>query len=254
MLGNENYNIPLSSCISGKKFGYFSFVHPLPPLSMQIIEFLQNSSTIVRLKKRHLKSLISKLGLNEVSSASHVQASYRTIAADLTFFVDSPVKRSLSFSTPSLYKNGCSTWQSSNKCFRFSKEEEHLILGIFYLFVFMPHRRTFNSRDILLVCFYAPPNSSCPSPYAISPQDRYLLFEEIFTLSKSLYSTIVYCDLNLPDIDWHDYSAKNPGTQKFVDLISFYNFHQIIDFSTAASAILDLLSKPKNRSYILQEN
>ena len=105
---------------------------------------------------------------------------------------------------------------------------------------------SFNSRDILLVCFYAPPNSSCPSPYAISPQDRYLLFEEIFTLSKSFYSTIVYGDFNLPEIDWHDYSAKNSDTQKFVDLISFYSFQQIIDFPTAASGILDLvLVNPK---------
>ena len=99
----------------------------------------------------------------------------------------------------------------------------------------------FNSRDILLVCFYAPPISSCPSPYAISPQDRYLLFEEIFTLSKTFYSTIVYGDFNLPEIDWHDYSAKNSDTQKFVDLISFHSFQQIIDFPTAASGILDLI-------------
>ena len=105
---------------------------------------------------------------------------------------------------------------------------------------------SFNSRDILLVCFYAPPNSSYPSPYAISPKDRYLLFEEIFTLSKSFYSTIVYGDFNLLEIDWHNYSAKNSDTQKFVDPISFYSFQQIIDFPTAASGILDLvLVNPK---------
>ena len=40
--------------------------------------------------------------------------------------------------------------------------------------------------------------------------------------------------------------AKNPDTQKFVDLISFYNFQQIFDFSTAASGILYLvLVNPK---------
>ena len=56
----------------------------------------------------------------------------------------------------------------------------------------------------------------------------------------------MYGDFNLPDIDWHDYSVKNPDIQKFVDLISFYNFQQIIDFSTAASGILDLvLVNPK---------
>ena len=115
----------------------------------------------------------------------------------------------------------------------------------------------FNSRDILLVSFYAPPNSSCPSPYAISPspQDRYLLFEEFFTLSKSFYSAIVNGDFNLPETDWHDYSAKNSDTQISVDLISSYSFQQIIDFSTAASGNLDfVLVKPKNRSYILKEN
>ena len=114
---------------------------------------------------------------------------------------------------------------------------------------------SYNSRDILLVCFYAPPNSSCPSPYAISLQDCYLLFEEIFTLSKSFYSAIVYDDFNLPEIDWHGYSAENWDTQNFVDLISFYRFQQIIDFPTALSGILDLvLVNPKNRSYNLQGN
>ena len=63
---------------------------------------------------------------------------------------------------------------------------------------------------------------------------------------KSFYSTIVYGDFNLPEIDWHDYSAKNSETPKFVDLISFYSFQQIIDFPTAASGILDLvLVNPK---------
>ena len=105
---------------------------------------------------------------------------------------------------------------------------------------------SFKSRDILLVCFYAPPNSSCPSPYVISPQDCYLLLEEIFTPSKSFYSTIVYGDFNLPEIDWHDYSANNSDTQKFVNLISFYSFQKIIDFPTAASGIPDhLLVNPK---------
>ena len=56
----------------------------------------------------------------------------------------------------------------------------------------------------------------------------------------------MYGDFNLPEIDWHDYSAKNSDTQKFVDLISFYSIQQIIDFRTAASGILDrVLLNPK---------
>ena len=87
-------------------------------------------------------------------------------------------------------------------------------------------------------------------PVLISPQDRYLLFEEIFTLSKSFYSRIVYGVFNLPEIDWHDYSAKNSDTQKLVNEISFYSFQQIIDFVTAASGILDLvLVNPKQKLY-----
>ena len=74
---------------------------------------------------------------------------------------------------------------------------------------FLAFSLSFISRDNLLVCFYAPPNSSCPSPYAISPQDYYLLFEEISTMSKSFYSKIVYGAFNLPETDCHDYSAKN---------------------------------------------
>ena len=96
------------------------------------------------------------------------------------------------------------------------------------------------------MCFCSPLNSSCPSPYAISPQDRYLLFQEIFTLSKSFYSTIVYDDFNLRENGWHNYSAKNSDTQKIVDLISFYSFQQIINFPAAASAILNrVLVNPK---------
>ena len=53
-------------------------------------------------------------------------------------------------------------------------------------------------------------------------------------------------DFNLPETDWHDYSAKNSDTQNFVDLISFYSFQQIIDFSPAASRNLDfVLVNPK---------
>ena len=56
----------------------------------------------------------------------------------------------------------------------------------------------------------------------------------------------MYSDFNLPEIDWHDYSAKNSDTQKFVELISFYSIQQIIDFCTAASGILDrVLVNPK---------
>ena len=82
------------------------------------------------------------------------------------------------------------------------------------------------------------PTISIPRPYAISPQDRYFLFEEIFTLSKSFYSTIVYCDFSLLDIIWNDYPAKNSYAQNFDDLISFYSFQQIIDFPSEASGIL----------------
>ena len=56
----------------------------------------------------------------------------------------------------------------------------------------------------------------------------------------------MYGDFNLPEIDWHDYSAKNSDTQNFFDLINFYSFQQIIDFPSAASGILDLvLVNPK---------
>ena len=96
------------------------------------------------------------------------------------------------------------------------------------------------------MCFHAPPNSSCPSSCVMSPQDRYLLFEEICTLSKSFFSLIVYGDFDLPETDGHDYSAKNSDTQNFVNLISFYSFQQIIDFPTATSVILNLvLVNPK---------
>ena len=91
------------------------------------------------------------------------------------------------------------------------------------------------------MCFHDPPNSSCPNSYAMSPEDPYLLFKEIFTLSTSFFSTIVYGDFNLPEIDWHDYSAKNSDTQNSVDLISFYSFQQIINFPTAASGMLNLI-------------
>ena len=91
-----------------------------------------------------------------------------------------------------------------------------------------------------------PPNSSCPTPYDTAPQDGYLLFEEIFTLSKSFYSTIVYGDFNLTDIEWRDFSDKNSDTQNFVYLINSYSFQQIIDFPTAASGTLDhVLVNPK---------
>ena len=91
-----------------------------------------------------------------------------------------------------------------------------------------------------------PLNLSCPRPHAMSPQGRYLLFEEIFTLSKSFYSTIVFCDFDLLEIDWHGYSAKNSVTRNSLDLISFYSFQQIIDFPTATSVILNLvLVNPK---------
>ena len=98
------------------------------------------------------------------------------------------------------------------------------------------------------MCFHAPANSSCPSSCVMSPQDRYLLFEEICTLSKSFFSLIVYGDFDLPETDGHDYSAKNSDTQNFVNLISFYSFPQIIEFRTAASGILNLvLVNPKTK-------
>ena len=45
----------------------------------------------------------------------------------------------------------------------------------------------------------------------------------------------------MPEIDHHDYSAKNSDTQNFVEPISFYSFLQIIVLPTAASGILDLV-------------
>ena len=112
-----------------------------------------------------------------------------------------------------------------------------LFFGIFYLCVFIP----------------PPPNSSCHSPYAIF-SDRYLLFEEIFTLSRSFPSTIVNGDFILPEIDWSDYSATNSDTQNFYDIISCYSFQQIINFPTAASGILDIVQvNPKQKSYLARK-
>ena len=83
---------------------------------------------------------------------------------------------------------------------------------------------------------------------------RYITSWSLSTVWGNLYtvkvlqlnSTIVYGNFNLPEIDWHDYSAKHSDTQKLVDLISFYIFQKISDFPTAASGILNLvLVNPK---------
>ena len=95
-----------------------------------------------------------------------------------------------------------------------------LFFGIFYLCVFIP-----------------PPNSSChSSPYAIF-SDRYLLFEEIFTLPKSFPSTIVKGDFILPEIDWRDYSATNSDRQNFYDILAVTVF---------SKSLISLLTKNDN--------
>ena len=92
---------------------------------------------------------------------------------------------------------------------------------------------------ISYLCVLMPPRIYHFSVYMLYQLKIFICcLKKIFTLSKSFYSSNVYCDFSLPEINWHNYSAKNSYTHNFVDLISFYSFQQIIHLPSAASGIL----------------
>ena len=109
---------------------------------------------------------------------------------------------------------------------------------------------SFGRKKILAVSLYLPPSSS---KYAYSQSQLIDFFLNIIKAKKLADEIIIYGDFNFPTINWSSWSSSYPIENAFLDILEINNLRQIVNFSTAATEILDLILTSKDVQVIKLE-